>query len=47
MSGVLHVAAYFGATVLIGIALVFVHDFIERGLNNRRARLAEETNHAQ
>lgn len=42
MKSVLHLTAYFGATVLIGIALAFVHDFIERGLNKRRARFERE-----
>lgn len=46
MKSVLHLTAYFGITVLIGITLILVNDFITRGLRNRRARLAEEARNA-
>lgn len=39
MTGVINLLAVFGGVVLAGVAAVFVHDFVQRGMRKRRARL--------
>lgn len=42
LAGVLNLLALFGAVVIVACAGLLIHDFFERGINNRRARLTTE-----